>query len=77
MSQNVRPPPPNAAPVYVTGLTPFCNRTNAVGSRQQATFVHLPNPDVISLEDMAVMVKFIAESVMLGTVGLLPAEPGL
>lgn len=39
-------------------------------------FVHLPSPDVISFENLAVMVKFIAQSVMLGKVGLLPAEVG-
>eukprot|EP00903_Cladosiphon_okamuranus_P011624 g10933.t1 len=37
-----------------------------------AMFVHLPDVAVVGLDDMALMVSFIAESIMLGTIGLLP-----
>lgn len=38
----------------------------------QAMFVHLPDVAVMGLDDMAVMVRFVAQRIMLGTVGLLP-----
>ncbi|CAN0201610.1 unnamed protein product [Ectocarpus fasciculatus] len=37
-----------------------------------AMFVHLPDVAVMGLDDMAVMVSFVAQRIMLGTVGLLP-----
>lgn len=37
-------------------------------------FVHLPDPTVLGLEHMTTMVKYIAESLILGIVGLLPPE---
>lgn len=35
-------------------------------------FVHLPDVSVVGLDDMRLMVSFIAQSVMLGMIGLLP-----
>ncbi|CAM9210698.1 unnamed protein product [Ectocarpus sp. 8 AP-2014] len=37
-----------------------------------AMFVHLPAVAVMGLDDMAFMVRFVAQRIMLGTVGLLP-----
>lgn len=37
-------------------------------------FVHLPDPEVVAVEHMTVMVMFIAQSLMLGTIGLLPGD---
>lgn len=42
------------------------------GTLSQAMFVHLPDVAVMGLDDMAVMVSFVAQRIMLGTVGLLP-----
>lgn len=35
-------------------------------------FVHLPDVAVVGVGDMTLMVSFIAQSIMLGTIGLLP-----
>ncbi|CAM9561316.1 unnamed protein product [Scytosiphon promiscuus] len=39
-----------------------------------AMFIHLPDATVVDLDDMAIMVQFIAQNIMLGTVGLLPSS---
>ncbi|CAM9421560.1 unnamed protein product, partial [Hapterophycus canaliculatus] len=37
-----------------------------------AMFIHLPDKEVMDLDDMALMVQFVSQNIMLGTVGLLP-----
>ncbi len=35
-------------------------------------FVHLPDVAVVGLDDMGVMVSYVAQSIMLGMIGFLP-----
>lgn len=64
-------------------MPPAANQEDACPSRllrlppknptpHQAMFVHLPDVAVVGLEDMALMVSFITQSIVLGVVGLLP-----
>ena len=52
---------------------PTTNRyTCCFAAFHKAMFVHLPDVAVVDREDMSVMVKYIAQSIMAGTIGLLP-----
>lgn len=53
-------------------LPPLARPPLLVTNPRQAMFVHLPDVAVVGSGDMTLMVSFIAQSIMLGMIGLLP-----